>query len=188
MHVRARYAWQLREIRLYFPLQTTADRYLCFHIKSDIIRCLFLDYLTFNWWLRPTGVFYRTSLKHVATYMPWRTNLLCITFKITTILLTQLHVRVSTWHECLIHLHDGSLYWSAPPKPTAEWSAMSAVIRIEPLPSQQWSNASCLLSFVLLLLFTPLTFSSTVYISYTKIANRKKDSRTPTKSQTKCPW
>ena len=52
----------------------------------------------------------------------------------------------------------------APPKPTMKWSVMSAVIRIEPLPSQRWSNGSCLLSFVLLLLFTPLSFSSTVDI------------------------
>ena len=37
----------------------------------------------------------------------------------------------------------------APPKPTVEWSAMSAVIRIEPLPSQQWSNGPCPLSFEL---------------------------------------
>ena len=51
-------------------------------------------------------------------------------FKITTILLTQLHVRGSIWRECLIQLHDRSLYWSASPKPTVEWSAMSAVIRI----------------------------------------------------------
>ena len=144
-------------------MQTTSDRYLCFHIKSDIIRWVLSDYLTCNWWLRSSGVFYRTSFKHVATYMSWGTNILCIKFKITTIPLTQLHVRVSIWREC-------------------------AVIRIEPLPSQQCSDRSCLLSFELLLLFTPLTFSSTVYISYTKIDNRKKDSRTPTKSQTKCTW
>ena len=56
----------------------------------------------------------------------------------------------------------------ASPKPTMKWTVMSAVIRIEPLPSQQWSNGSCLLSFVLLLMFTPLTFSSTVDISYKK--------------------
>ena len=63
-------------IRLCFPLQTPADRYLCFHIKSDIIRCFFLDYLTCNWWLRLSGVFYRTSFKHVATYMSWRTYIM----------------------------------------------------------------------------------------------------------------
>ena len=109
----------------------------------------FLDYLTCNWWLRLSGVFYRTSFKHVATYMSWRANILCIKFKITTILLTQLHVRISIWRQCLIHLPDRSLYWSASPKPTVEWSVMSVVIRIELLPSQQWSDRSCLLSFEL---------------------------------------
>ena len=159
-----RYASQLREIRLCFPLQTTADMYLCFHIKSDIIRCVFLDYLTFNWWLKASGVFNRTSFKHVATYMSWRTNILCIKFKITTILITQLHLRVSTWRECLMHLHDRSLYWSASPKTTMEWSVMSAVIRMEPLPSQQWSNGSCLLSFELLLVHPFDIFKYSRYI------------------------
>ena len=93
--------------------------------------------------------FYRASFKHVATYMSWRANILCIKFKITTILPTQLHVRISIWRQCLIHLPDRSLYWSASPKPTVEWSVMSVVIRIEPLPSQQWSDRSCLLSFEL---------------------------------------
>ena len=64
-----------------------------------------------------------------------------------------------TWSQfvlmCLSQANSGvighvccHLNW-APTNPTVEWSVMSVVIRIEPLPSQQWSDRSCLLSFEL---------------------------------------
>ena len=62
-------------------------------------------------------------------------NILCIKFKITTVLLTQLHVRVRIW----------VVYQN---------TYMIAIFIKVPLPSQQGSDRSCL-SFELLLLITP---------------------------------
>ena len=101
-------------MRLHFPLQIDTCVSIL-NLKYGVIRRPSVPLID-SWF-----PFTELIINNWATYMSLRTHILCIKFKITTILLTQLHVRVSIW---LVYQN----------------TYMIAHFIKVPLPSQQESN------------------------------------------------